>query len=227
MPSTPNAQRASLWRLDVVCSCEDRATLNQGLAPRQYANCMPTTLPACGGWETPGSHASSLPVSQTSEGMVSPCKVINGSKQCMLTCNPAALLNATALQRQNTSSTCLELFGTFSLDNVCVKYPSTRNTQADLIARDGQCATVHGYSEYRRHYVTISKLRPPLAGEIFDGCHRSPLGLGMRFSSNNFFHRTCSDHKPATLHKLQHARTVAFFRSMIPTDVGIPTYLFE
>eukprot|EP00966_Prymnesium_polylepis_P093712 2168349-Prymnesium_polylepis.1 len=101
------------------------------------------------------------------------------------------MLNATELlpQADFKSKGAQQLFGSFSLDNVCVRYPQKTTAVADLISRDGKRAEIHGYNEYSRRFRRITTLRPTRADEKLDKCRQRRLGLGLRFSSSNFFHQ--------------------------------------
>jgi hypothetical protein len=151
-------------------------------------------LPPCGGRpEIPP--LGRLPASLTQGAAQAPCAY--NLSRCRATCDPTRLLDATSLLLPN-DPTCIKpskmvtsahLLGSFVLDNVCVRYPTRGNSVADLISGEGKCAAVFGYTEFRRAYAFISNLRPPREGEDLRTCSQRLLGLGVRYSSDNFFHQ--------------------------------------
>ena len=83
------------------------------------------------------------------------------------------------------------LMGSFSLNNICVRYQNKHLAVADLISSDGnQCAALFGYNEYRQVYAQLADVRAPRDADNLASCQRHRLGLAVRFSSNNFFHQS-------------------------------------
>lgn len=175
-------------------SSSQRGSCGLGTRVRIVEPARMSDLPACGSsaaWQIKGRP----PSCSNADGMKAPCAHFNGSTLCSCICNPSKLDDATGAL---PSTSCLNgsskpsqhFLGTFLLKNVCVRYPNKRSAVAELISRDGNCGDVYGYTEYRLNYARISSLRPPNVGENLRSCQKRGMGLGIRFSSNNFFHQT-------------------------------------
>ena len=180
-------------------------------------------LPGCGGPPEAGG------ITSNHLGIMVPCTVRNGSEnKCNPSCDPLVMQNATQLLAAQTASSCLNssqirstrLLGTLSLENVCVRYPRARSSLAELISRDGNCAAIYGYSEYRKGYSLLSLLRPPRPDQDLSKCRRSSLGLGVRFSSNNFFHQYFF--APAMHQALGNIARMAKDKTFVPLNAAFP-----
>ena len=146
------------------------------------------SLPICIGRPAPTDIGG---VNLTSRGVVAPCAT-DEWKKCNCTYDMTEL-HSPSVSGSNASScsgtAAATLVGTFYLQNVCVKYPHHRLAVADFISTDGTCAEILAYSEYSASYRHISKVRRPHDGEDLSRCERHSLGLGIRFSSSNFYHQ--------------------------------------
>lgn len=180
--------------------------------------CKPETLPACGG------HGDLLRLSTcaTTDGFKTPSVAANGSSTCY--CNPARLHEATATL--SNGSACANagahVLGTFSLDHVCVRYPTKRNAVPQLWARHGACrASLYGYSEFKLNYLKLTTIGSKYErNDQFRGCQRRRLGLALRFSSGNFYHQAffaAAAHQ-ALAHEARSASDAVF----VPIGTGRP-----
>ena len=126
-------------------------------------------------------------------GIVGPA--VNGSSVC----NATELFNATRLL--SDSAACpsgaphLQLMGTVALSHVCVRYHSSHvNAVSDIVSlhrNHKQCtADLFGYNEYRNMFSLLGIIRQGRESDNTSSCRWRRLGLGLRFSSNNFFHQS-------------------------------------
>ena len=184
------------------------------------AGAMPI-LPTCS--ERPGSvdiHTLGT-VSLDAQAAFAPC----AAERCQCNYNLTMLRNASDLLRNNAScaptsrSPAPTLLGAFSLENVCVRYPKRGLAVADFISRNGTCADIWGYSEYSKTYRRIANIRPQKVGDDLAACQQHRLGLGIRYSSNNFYHQL---NFVASAHSALH-RFAAPDAIFVPIGSGFPT----
>ena len=81
------------------------------------------------------------------------------------------------------------LAGTFSLQNLCVRYGTAGTARPEFVSRDGHCATIWAYSEFSGRFGRVSRLQAGLDGWDLPRCQQRRLGLGVRYSSDNLGHQ--------------------------------------
>lgn len=156
-------------------------------------------------------------------GIVGPA--VNGSSVC----NATELFNATRLL--SDSAACpsgaphLQLMGTVALSQVCVRYHSSHvNAVSDIVSlhrNHTQCtADLFGYNEYRNMFSLLGIIRQGRESDNTSSCRWRRLGLGLRFSSNNFFHQ--SFYAAAAHHALAAMAREDPNATFVPLGTGFP-----
>ena len=128
-------------------------------------------------------------VTFTAQGIIAPCYNLNNSQSCRCARDVEWIGGSNASAREHF------LMGSFSVDNVCVRYPKKGSAVPDFVWSNNASVALSGtpfifaYSEYMKTYRRVATIRGPRDdGEDLSVCKRHRLGLGVRFPSNNFYH---------------------------------------
>ena len=80
----------------------------------------------------------------------------------------------------------------FTLSDVCIAFHNTSTAayRSQFISRQGERATIHGFSEFSYRYNRVASVRPADEGDepTLRTCANRSLGVALYFQSNNIFH---------------------------------------